>query len=96
MKNRGRNPCREVTCWFQAGASYRALQFGHSRSFLTPLMGKTGTMKKSVMNCIPLLAVNWPVVPHLPQRMGWGAGADPHVKNRVPTIKMKNIQSPAG
>jgi hypothetical protein len=60
---------------------------------LTPLMGMTGTMKKTVMKRIPLLVINGATVPQLPQRMGWGVCPEPHEKKREPIIK-KNILSP--
>ncbi len=74
-------------------ASYLALQVGHWRRRLTPLMGSTGMMKKSVTKRMPFLPVKTPTVPHCAQRIVWPVGSEPQVMKRVPTMKMKkNIE----
>src|SRR5438093_382924 len=66
-------------------------QTGHCRRFLTPLIGSTGMMKKSVMKRIPFFIVKFPTVPHLPQRICSGTACEPHEKKCVPTIKKNEI-----
>jgi hypothetical protein len=80
----GANVCHYFSAWKLVP------QAVHCRSRFVPLMGMMG-MKKNVMNRIPVLLVNWPTVPHFPQRNICPDDSEPHVTKRVPMRKMKNI-----
>ena len=56
---------------------------------MTPLIGSTGMMKKSVTKFIPFLTLKTPTVPHCEHRIVGPPGSEPQVMKRVPKMKMK-------
>lgn len=61
-------------------------------TFIFPLSGIVGMIKKNVRNRIPVLRINWATFPHVPQQRDSAISSDPQKNTFVPMINIAAVR----